>query len=101
MATVLCKWLLNAALRFRFRLVLCVKVGAVMLFTSTMVGHRQQKKGKEKVDASMQCKYASPHIAVYVLLAGGQPLVAALLFAVNASGGLNCTKVVTFLCSLC
>lgn len=49
----------------------------------------------------MQCKYASPHIAVYVLLAGGQPLVAAPLFAVNASGGLNCTKVLTFKCSLC
>lgn len=68
-----------------------------MLFPSTKLGHRESKnkgkKKKEKVDASMQCKYASPHIAVYVLLAGGQPLVAAPLFAVNASGGLNCTKV--------
>lgn len=33
------------------------------------------------------------HIASDVPLAGGQTLVPALLFAVEAGGGLNCTKV--------
>lgn len=87
MATVLCEWLLNAALRFSFRLVLCVKVNTAILLI--MHVHRQCKK----VDTGMQCKYVSSHIALGVLLAGGQPLVVAPLFAVNALGGLNCTKV--------
>lgn len=51
--------------------------------------HRRSRK----VDTGMQCKYVSSHIALDVLLAGGQPLVAAPLFAVNALGGLNCSKV--------
>lgn len=89
MATVLCEWLLNAALRFSFRLVLCVKVNTAILLMSTMHVHRQSRK----VDTGMQCKYVSSHIALDVLLAGGQPLVAAPLFAVNALGGLNCSKV--------
>lgn len=38
----------------------------------------------------------SPCIALDALLAGGQPLDAALLFAVNNLGGLNCTKVSLF-----
>lgn len=90
MATVLCEWLLNAALRFSFRLVLCVKVNTAILLMLTMHVHRQCKK----VDTGMQCKYVSSHIALGVLLAGGQPLVVAPLFAVNALGGLNCTKVI-------
>lgn len=34
------------------------------------------------------------HIALDVLLAEGQPLDAALLFAMNSLGGLNCTGLI-------
>lgn len=41
------------------------------------------------------------HIALDVLLASGQPLDAALLFAMNNLGGQNCTKVFLFKVNLC
>lgn len=46
------------------------------------------------IGASMPAVFL--HIALDVLLAGGQPLDAAPLFAMNNLGGQNCTKVFLF-----
>lgn len=58
-------------------------------------------QSEQYVDPSVQCKYVCSHIALDGLLAEGQPLDAAPLFAVNSLGGLNWTKEPLFKVSLC
>lgn len=85
---------MNAALRFSLRPVLCVKV-ITGLFLNVDCTCPQIELTPVPV-----C-WQPLHIALDVLLAGGQILDAALLFAMNNLGGQNCTKVFLFKVNLC